>query len=339
MIGCPKRRLAAGDINKARRRGERKGEFRLRILVTGGCGFIGARLVSRLEARGADVTILDDESLGSPADLSGFKGRYFKGDVADRGAVRRALEGADTVVHLAAHTRVVESVENPEIGIRSNVLGTFNVLEESRLAGVKRLVNASTGGAILGDAPAPIHEGMVAAPLAPYGASKLAGEGYCSAYSAAYGLPCASLRFSNIYGPGSLHKGSVVAHFIKSILRDEELVVYGNGEQRRDFLFIDDLIPGILSALESDVSGVFQLGSGAGVSVNELIETLRHAFGPEQFVRVRYEAPRPGEVSRTWCDISKARAQLGFEPRTAFSEGIQRTIAWFLERRDRVLDT
>ena len=300
-----------------------------RILVTGGCGFIGSNLVGTLSARGYDVSVLDDESLGRRENLGDFTGRYFKGDVADLQLLGEAVHDVNAVVHLAAHTRVIESIENPAIGFHTNVVGTFHLLEACRQAGVKRFVNASTGGAILGEAKPPVHEEMVPRPVAPYGASKLAAEGYCSAYSAAYGLPCISLRFSNIYGPGSLHKGSVVAHFLKRILSGEDLVIYGDGQQKRDYLFIEDLTKGIMQAIESDATGAFQLGTGKGTTLHSLVEIMRDVIKGGYPIEVRYEPARAGEIHSTWCDISKARQTFGFDPATHLSEGIGQTWEWF----------
>ena len=165
--------------------------------------------------------------------------RFLSGDLRDRDDVRGALEGQDAVVHLAADTRVMDSIENPAHNFENNVIGTFNLLELARELGVSRIVAASTGGAIVGDVPPPVHERMAAQPTSPYGASKLMLEGYLSAYSAAFGIRGCALRFSNIYGPRSFHKGSVVAHFYKQLLSGEPLVVYGDGGQARDFLYVE----------------------------------------------------------------------------------------------------
>ncbi len=236
-------------------------------------------------------------------------------------------------MHLAAHTRVIESVEDPRSNFNENVIGTFNLLEECRRAGVKRLINASTGGAILGEAPSPVHEGLAPQPLSPYGASKLAAEGYCSAFSGSYGVKCASLRFSNIYGPRSYHKDSVVARFIKQILAGDELVIYGDGSQVRDYLYIGDLVSGIADAMRSDCVGVFQLGSGAPTTLSELLDVLRRVVGEEKFPAVRYADARPGEVHTTWCDISKARGAFGYDPSMRLPEGVKATWDWFVSDR------
>lgn len=302
----------------------------MRILITGGAGFVGSNLVAHLAAKGGhELVVLDNESLGSRETLAGLPHQFIKGDILDRDCLGRALSGADAVVHLAADTRVMDSIADPVHNFRNNVEGTFQLLNLARQSDVNRIVVASTGGAILGDATPPIHEDMVARPLAPYGASKLAAEGYCTAFSAAYGMSIACLRFSNIYGPGSFHKGSVVAHFYKRVINDEELVIYGDGSQRRDFLFVLDLMHGIERAVSNPVSGVFQLGSGRATSVNQLLDEMRAVLGGKFTSPVRYADFRPGEVRDTWCNIDKARRELGFDPATPLAAGLRRTWSWF----------
>ena len=169
------------------------------------------------------------------------------------------------------------------------------------------------------------------APLAPYGASKLAVEGYCSAFAGAYGFSAMSLRFSNVYGPRSYNKGSVVAHFFKRILAGEDLVVYGDGSQTRDYVFVEDLCEGILRAMKSEGSGVFQLGTGKPTNINELLELIKGVVGSGFPFAVRYEDFRPGELRHTWCDITKARRALGYDPKTPVHDGLARTWGWFRE--------
>lgn len=308
----------------------------MRILITGGAGFVGSNLAAHLAARGGhDLVVIDNESLGSRETLAGLPHRFIKGDILDRDCLGAAMDGVDAIVHLAADTRVMDSIADPVHNYRNNVEGTFGLLLLAREKKIRRIIMASTGGAILGDATPPIHEDMVARPLAPYGASKLAAEGYASAFAAAYGLSIASLRFSNIYGPGSFHKGSVVAHFYKRLIHGEELVIYGDGSQRRDFLFVLDLMNGIERALTNPVSGVFQMGSGRATSLNELLDAMRAVLGPKFTSNVRYEDFRPGEVRDTWCNIDKARRALEFDPATPLAEGLRRTWAWFEEEHAR----
>jgi UDP-glucose 4-epimerase len=236
------------------------------------------------------------------------------------------------VVHLAADTRVVDSVRDPGHNFDTNVIGTFNLLEICRELGVRRIVAASTGG-ILGDVEPPVDEQMTPQPTSPYGASKVMLEGYLSAYSSSFALSSCSLRFSNIYGPRSLHKGSVVAHFFKQILAGEPLVVYGDGSQTRDYLYVGDLVEAIRAATDSDVQGVYQLGSGKPTTLNQLLELMRTVTGRE--LDVEYRGFRAGEVRDTWCRIDKARDGFGFHPTTGLEEGLRLTWEWFNTQRDR----
>jgi UDP-glucose 4-epimerase len=304
-----------------------------RVLITGGCGFVGVNLAAALTKSGAyQVRVIDNESLGKRKHLDGIEAGFVLGDIRNRDEVRGAMQGCEAVVHLAADTRVIESIEDPQLNFDTNVIGTFNVLEVMRELGVSQFVNASTGGAILGEVDPPAHERMLPQPMSPYGASKLAVEGYCSAFSASYGLHAASLRFSNVYGPRSFHKGSVVAHFYKQILKGEPLVVYGDGSQVRDYVYVEDLCDGIISAIERNAAGVFQLGTGIPTTLNELIDEMRPVTGME--FEVQYEPARAGEVHTTWCDISKAREGLGFNPDTPLATGLAETWNWFTARAD-----
>ncbi len=303
-----------------------------RVLITGGCGFIGSNLIELLRAReSCEIRVLDNESSGSRGDLARFDVDLITGDITNETDVTSALRGVDIVVHLAADTRVLDSIKAPEHNFRTNVAGTFNILSRMKEAGVTRIVNASTGGAILGEVEPPVHEEMAASPLAPYGASKLAAEGYCSAFSGAYGFSATSLRFSNVYGPRSYHKGSVVAHFFKQITAGQELVVYGDGTQTRDYVFVEDLCDGIFLAMQSGQSGVFQLGTGIATTINELIDQFKNLLGAEFSIKVRYEPFRAGELRNTWCDIEKARRAFGYDPQTRIAAGLARTWQWFRE--------
>jgi UDP-glucose 4-epimerase len=299
-----------------------------KVLVTGGAGFIGRHLVDHLTRQGdVSVTVIDNESLGSREHLDLDEVRFIHGDLRDRDELRGALEGQDAVVHLAADTRVMDSIEDPANNFDHNVVGTFNLLELCRELGVGRVVAASTGGAILGDVEPPVHERMAPQPTSPYGASKLMLEGYLSAYSAAFGVSGCALRFSNIYGPRSFHKGSVVAHFYKQVLAGDTLVVYGDGSQTRDFLYVGDLVEAIWAAVRSDARGAYQLGSGLPTTVNQLLNAMRTVTGLD--LEVDYQDFRAGEVRDTWCEIDKARAGFGFDPSTDLLDGLRETWDWF----------
>jgi UDP-glucose 4-epimerase len=302
----------------------------MKILVTGGAGFIGANLVERLAGAGrAEVVLLDDLSAGTAEPPASPGVAFVRGDFTDPAILERCLEGVDTVVHLAAVTSVVDSIKDPVRSFEVNVIGTFRLLELARRHRVQRIVNASTGGALLGDAIPPISEAMAPSPMSPYGAAKMAVEGYCSAYAASYGIACASLRFSNIYGPRSAHKKSVVATYIRAAMAGEPLVIYGDGSQQRDYLFVGDLAESIGLAIEKKVSGVYQLGSGRPTSIRELIAALERVIGRK--LEIRHEPVRKGEVFRTWCDISKAARDFGYAAPTALERGLEATWKWYLD--------
>lgn len=301
-------------------------------LVTGGCGFIGVNLISQLVQKGHRVRVLDNLSVGKKADLGAFDVDLRVGDIRDLAAAEKACQGMDVVVHLAAHTRVVESLENPALNFDINAVGTMNMLRASRAAAVKKFIFASTGGAILGEQEPPVHEEMVPRPVSPYGASKLAGEAYCSAYWGSYGLSTVALRFSNVYGPFSYHKGSVVAQFFKNLIQKAPLVVYGNGEQTRDFLYVEDLVDAILRADQTDTPGeVFQIASGRETSLRTLLDTMKNLFSDQAF-DIRYEPSRAGEILRNYASIKKANRMLGYDPRTTLDEGLKHTWDWFISR-------
>jgi UDP-glucose 4-epimerase len=306
----------------------------VRILVTGGAGFIGTNLVNRLVvSQLGDIVVVDNLSVGQVASGVSSQAEFVLGDFRDRALMSRTLRGVEVVVHLAALSGVIDSVIDPRPSFETNIAGSFQLLELACHAGVKRFIFASTGGAVLGDVTPPISETMAPSPLSPYGATKLAMEGYCSAFSASYSLPCAVLRFSNIYGPHSGHKKSVIAAFIKSVIREEPIVVYGDGTQQRDYLYVGDLVAGIETAIGRNFTGTFQLGSGRPTSLRGLIAALESIAG--KLPEVRFEAARRGEVHSTWCDIRKAVTDFGFSAPTEVNEGVQLTWRWFRDNVNR----
>jgi UDP-glucose 4-epimerase len=298
----------------------------MKILVTGGAGFIGSNLVPHLAELGHDVVVLDDLSSGQPAPNARPRVSFCRGNFLDRQTLRDCLDGAEVIVHLAAVSGVMDSVADPAACFTTNVEGTFRLLEMARRYGIGQFVNASTGGAILGEVAPPISEAMAPMPLSPYGASKLATEGFCSAYFGSYGLRCLSLRFSNIYGPHSAHKKSVVAAFIRRALSGEPLIVYGDGTQQRDYLYVGDLVRGIAAGIDCGATGTFQLGSGRPTSLLTLIQALETICGR---LEVSYEPRRSAEIHSTWCDISKARAELAYQAPTMLADGLRQTWDWF----------
>lgn len=302
-----------------------------RWLVTGGCGFVGVNLLHRLGGRGIRARVLDDLSVGRREDVDGLGVDLLVGDIRDPRAVEEAMRDVDVVVHLAAHTRVIASIEDPRSNFEVNAAGTLTLLEAARRRAVSRFILASTGGAILGDATPPVHEDMPSRPLSPYGASKLACEGYCSAYHGSYALPTVALRFSNVYGPWSYLKGSVVAAFFKRIQAREPLIIYGDGHQTRDFLYVGDLCAAILAAAERDCAGrVYHVAAGVETEIGALAELMLDVTGAR--VSIEHRPPRAGEVRRNFARIDRARRELGFEPTTFLEDGLRETWRWFRER-------
>lgn len=331
----------------------------MRWIVTGGAGFVGSNLIAHLLGRedAADhkFVVFDNfsgSSFAEFADAAPLSAAVMaeagadawqaaspiavvEGDIRDADLTRRVCEGADIVVHLAANTGVGPSVEDPRADCEANVIGTLNMLEAARSAGVQRFVFASSG-APAGICEPPITELIAPRPASPYGASKLAGEGYCSAYSVAFGLPTVALRFSNIYGPRSWRKGSVVATFIRQALAGKPITINGDGTQTRDFIHIADLAEAIrLAATVPDQSGeIYQVATGIETSVNRLLDILGTHFEaaglaqPETIQGVR----GPADVLRNFADASKARSQLGWQPEIALSDGLRETLQWFLDR-------
>ena len=303
----------------------------MRVLVTGGAGFVGANLVTYLLEHGHDVTALDDLSAGArPSWWGGNSGpRSMEGSIEDEAAVRRAMEGADGVVHLAARPGVADSVDRPDLDFRTNVLGTFTVFDAARQADVSRFIFASSG-AVLAAATPPLREDMAPAPKSPYGASKLYGEGITAA-SDAYGMVGVSLRFSNVYGPHCGHKKSVVASFLSSALAGQPLVIYGDGRQTRDFIYVEDICAAIDRALAADDGGVYHLGTGVETSVNDLADQVIAATGTH--VDIDRQPPRPADATRSFVEFEAARKALGWSPQVRLDKGLTETAAWMRSSR------
>lgn len=302
-----------------------------KYLITGGAGFIGVNLIRMLKETAGEIRVLDNFSLGSPELLEDMDVEIIRGDICNTDDIEKSIRGMDVVVHLAAHTRVIESVENPVENFAVNVAGTFNLLQAAVRHNVGKFVFASTGGAIVGEQPPPVHEMMVPRPIAPYGASKMAGEGYCSAFYGAYGLPTVCLRFSNVYGPYSFKKGSVVAHFFKNILAGKPLTVYGDGTQSRDYIYVQDLCRAIILSIACDEANgeVFQIASGIEVELNQLIKEIEETVLPTK-LEIVFKDFRKGEIYKNYADVSKSKNILGYTPSVALKDGLRVTWNWFI---------
>jgi UDP-glucose 4-epimerase len=304
----------------------------LRILVTGGSGFVGATLVRRLVTAGHSVRVFDNCSTGDPSYLDGIDAELVKGDIRDPAALQAALAGMQSVVHLAAAGSVVESVADPVANFDVNVVGTFRVLDAARQAGVERVVLASTGGALIGDATPPVNERSVPKPISPYGASKLAGEGYAHAFAKAYGLETVALRFANAYGPWSARKRGAVTLFFRAIHSGEPIVIYGDGSASRDYTHVEDIARAIELALSRGVPGgsVLHIASGVETTVTQLADLCRVAAGVPDHP-VEYRPARPGEVGRNFASYDLARQVLGYTPSISREDGLRTTWQWFAE--------
>ena len=302
----------------------------MRVLVTGGAGFIGANLVRSLVEHGCHVTIFDNLSTGRRDYVAGLPIEFVEGDVLDADLLKSIVPGHDGVVHLAAQTGVPGSLTDPLQDCRVNVIGTLNMLETCRHAGTARFVFASSN-APLGRQPPPATEDKAPLPISPYGASKLAGEGYCLAYHGSWGLGTVVLRFANVYGPCSAHKDNVVAKFFKDILSKGEVTIDGDGEQTRDFVFVGDLCRAILLALEGEASGeVFQIATGVETSILEIAAMVQEVAGKP--AELRHGLARRGDIGRNYSSVGKAKEELGWQPVVRLRAGLQETAAWYQTR-------
>jgi UDP-glucose 4-epimerase len=302
------------------------------VLVTGGAGFVGATLVRQLVQDGHRVRVLDNYSTGDPGHLAGVDAEQVEGDIRDSDTVDAALGGMDAVVHLAAAGSVIKSIEDPVANFESNVLGTFRVLDAARRAGVERTVQASTGGALIGDATPPVDENSLPKPISPYGASKLAGEGYAYAFSQCYGLRTIALRFANVYGPWSERKTGAMNMFFQAIHDGQPIVMYGDGSSSRDYTHVDDISRALRLALAGDVPGgtVLHIASGIETTVLELADLCKAAAGVPDHP-VKHLPERPGEVDRNFASYELASKVLGYAPTISREDGIRRTWDWFTE--------
>lgn len=308
----------------------------MRYLVTGGAGFIGSNIVDELLRRGHSVTVLDDFSSGKEENLATAikKIRLVRGDICDLEAAREACEGADYVLHLAARTSVPRSVKDPIETNRVNIDGTLNVLVAARDAKVRRVVYAASSSAY-GETPTlPKIETMPSEPISPYGVTKFVGELYAQVFGRAYGLENVSIRYFNVFGPRqdptSQYSG-VLSRFMLAMIEGSAPVVYGDGEQSRDFTYVDNVVDISLRACEAPgASGkVFNGGTGLRITLNDVLKLLGKIAGSS--VRAKYDQPRSGDILHSQADIQVARQLLGYCPTVDFEEGLRRTWKWYSE--------
>ena len=309
-----------------------------KVLVTGGCGFIGANLIPKLEKLGYQVNILDNLSKGSLDYVDKTNAKIFIGDIRDSKIVSEAMFGVTSVIHLAAYGSVIESVENPLENFDINVNGSFTILNECRKAKIGKLIFSSTGGALMGNATPPVNEKSIPKPISPYGSSKLCFEAYCSSFSHSYSMNITALRFANVIGPVSWHKKGVVTSFIKAIMSGNKIIIYGDGKATRDFLYVDDLCRGIIQALKASLTGFqpLHLSSGKEYSVNYLAELICDVSSAKN-CSIDYYEKRIGEVERNFADYSLAHEMIGFEPKVSLREAVKLTWDWFKSNEDNLV--
>lgn len=309
------------------------------VLVTGGAGFIGSHIASALIDSGARVRVLDDLSTGHRENIDeiGREVDFIQGSVADEELLRKVLDGVEVIFHEAAIPSVPRSVEEPRQTHIASVDGTFSLLLAAREKKVRRVVYAASSSAY-GDQPTlPKSEQMLPDPLSPYAVAKLVGEYYCQVFTRVYGLETVSLRYFNVFGPrqdpGSQYSG-VVSRFISALLSGEQPVIYGDGEQSRDFTYIENVVAANLSAAEAGAASgkVINVANGERITLNQLLGELKELTGNHD-VKAAYLEPRVGDVRHSLADITLAREFLGYQSKVDLREGLQRTIDWWKSSR------
>jgi nucleoside-diphosphate-sugar epimerase len=310
----------------------------MRYLVTGGAGFIGSNTVDEIVRRGHSAVVLDDFSAGREENLKQWAGKIeiVRGSITDLRTVQKACEGADYVIHLAALTSVPRSVNHPIESNHINIDGTLNVLVAARDAKVRRLVYAASCSAYGEATIQPQGENMCPDPISPYGVTKFVGELYAKAFGRCYGLETVCLRYFNVFGPRqdptSAYSG-VLSKFITTLLADGQPVIFGNGDQSRDFIFVENVVQANLLACETQncAGRTFNIGTGGRYTLNETLRLLEKISGKK--ASAKYEPPRSGDILHSQADITEARKTLGYDPKINFEEGLRRTWEWYSSNR------
>ncbi|MBK7597672.1 MAG: SDR family oxidoreductase [Acidobacteria bacterium] len=303
-------------------------------LVTGGAGFIGSHIVETLVNRGEKVRVLDNLMTGKHENIANFEDRieFILGDIRDFKALGKAVDGVDTIFHEAAIPSVPRSVEEPQLNHDSNVNGTFNLLLAARDAGVRRVVYAASSSAYGEIGTGEKKEDQLPSPLSPYAVAKLVGEYYCQVFTRVYGLETVSLRYFNVFGPrqdpSSPYSG-VISKFVTTLLNGDRPMIFGDGEQSRDFTYVANVVDANIRAAESAdaVGEVINLGVNQRTTLNQLLSELQKIIGTN--ITPQYEPPRAGDIRHSLADISRAEKLLGFKPLIGLEEGLKATVDWY----------
>lgn len=302
----------------------------MKILVTGGAGFIGSHVVDAYVAFGHEVLIVDNLSTGQTANLNP-KAKFFECDIVDQEKIEKIIleEKPDAINHHAAHIQVGYSVENPQFDAQNNIIGLLNIMQAAKKVGVKKMIMAATGGAMYGNKKTPFTEQMKEQPLSPYGISKRAGELYLNYYHEIHQIPYVSLRYSNVYGPrqNSHGESGVIAIFLEMIGEGKPAIINGDGQHTRDYIYVSDVVMANVLALETHFVGELNIGTGIETSTNQVFDKLVSELGID--LPKEYGPERIGEQVTSSLDSHKAREILNWQPRINFDEGVKKTVAWF----------
>lgn len=305
----------------------------MRTLVTGGAGFIGSNIVKELSKQGDDVRVVDNLSTGNLRNIEPFLDRieFLRGDLSRIEVARKAVEGMDFILHQAAIPSVSRSIANPLASNDANINATLNILLAAKDGGVKKVVYASSSS-IYGDSPKlPKEESFPPRPISPYALTKYVGEKYCELFYRIYGLPTISLRYFNVFGPNqdpNSEYAAAIPKFIKAILNDEEPIIYGDGEQSRDFTYVENVVSANILALNSNISGeVINIACGKNFSVNQVVSSINRILNKK--TKPVYQSQRPGDIKHSLADIKKAKRLLNYEPSVSFEKGLKKTVRWY----------
>jgi UDP-glucose 4-epimerase len=305
----------------------------MKILVTGGAGFIGSHVVDAYIEAGHQVVVFDDLSTGVKENLN-LKARFFEVDIcSDRAADILAKEKPHLLNHHAAQIRVDLAAKDPIKDLEINIIGLLNLMETARKGKfLKRVILASTGGAMYGNQKTPFTEGMIPQPLSPYGISKRASELYLNFYQEQYQIPYISLRYANVYGPRQNPYGEagVVSIFCENLLNSKQPIIFGNGQQTRDYVYISDVVKANLLATQADLTGEYNIGTGIATDVNQIYQLVSHQLGSK--VKAKHGPPRPGEQQISSLNCKLAKQKLNWQPQVKLEEGIKKTVSFFRQK-------